>query len=100
MGALFSAPGQAWPWLGIQTADKAMALRLQALEEAEAIEGQDTVQQTPAVPAGIAGAKEVVRAHLEAKTQSTHAAETAQWEPDAAEKAAILAQEREPGSEG
>lgn len=91
---------QAWPWLGIQTADKAMSLRLQALEEAEAIEGEYSVQPATAVPAGIAGAKERVRAHLEAKTASTEAAESAQWEPDAAEKAAILAQEREPGSEG
>lgn len=89
---------QAWPWLGIQTADKAMALRLQALEEAEAIEGEYSVHAPPAVLPGLAGAKEKVRAHLEGKTASTEAAEV--WEPSAEEKAAILKAESEPGSDG
>jgi hypothetical protein len=54
----------------------------------------------PAVPAGVAGAKSVVKAHLEAKTASADSSEIAQWEPDATEKAAILAKENEPGSDG
>lgn len=49
----------------------------------------------PPVPPGIAGAKEKVRAHIEAKTTSTEAAETAAWEPSEAEKAAIRVQEME-----
>lgn len=86
--------------IGLPMSEQAARLReaMAAHDEADVVDGAFTL--TPPVPAGIAGAKATVRAHLEAKTASTEASESAQWEPDVAEKAAILAQEREPGSEG
>lgn len=96
---------QAWPWLGPTTSDRAMALRLQALEEAEAVEGE-FIRSEPAVPpvpqSGVERAKATVKA-LEAKTAGTVAAEVAGFEPSEAEKAEILKQEMalaEPGAEG
>lgn len=70
----------------------------QAEREHEAAIDADFSLEAP--PPGLAGAKEKVRAHLAASTPSAEASETAQWEPDATEKAAILAKESEPGSEG
>lgn len=98
---------QAWKWLGPTTSDRAVALRIQALEEAEAVEGEFTrveVTSEAAPKSGVERAKAAAQKVLEAKTAGTVAAELARdGEPSEAEKAAILAQEMalaEPGSEG
>jgi len=97
---------QAWKWLGPTTSDRAMALRIQALEEAEIIETTGEIVTPPpeAPQTGVGRAKAAAQKALEAKTAGTVAAEVASsGEPDDAEKAAILAQEKamaEPGSEG
>lgn len=88
---------QAWPWLGPTTSDRAVALRLQALEEAETVEGEllRSESLTPPPPtSGVGRAKAAVKA-LEAKTASTQAAEVATGDPSDEEKAAILAAEME-----
>lgn len=93
---------QAWKWLGPTTSDRSVALRLAALEEAEAIEGEWSTPQAAPALTGIAGAKEHARKALEAKTASTTTAEMNEPMSDA-EKAAILAQDQvlsEPGTEG
>lgn len=85
---------QAWKWLGPTTSDRAVALRLAAIEEAEGIEGE----WTPAPPlaqttSGISAAKEAAHKALEAKTASTVAGEVAgAWTEDApgATKSAVL----------
>jgi recombinational DNA repair protein RecT len=98
---------QAWKWLGPTTSDRAVAMRLVALEEAESMEGE-IIEGTASVEpprSGVERAKDAARKALEPKTAGTVASEVANTEPDAEEKAAILAQERamserEPGSEG
>lgn len=106
---------QAWKWLGPTTSDRAVALRLAALEEAESIEGEFTVS-TPATPTltGVAGAKAAAHAALQARngamvdgdlSPSAMAEKTAthavlSGEPSDEEKAAIRRAEMEPGSEG
>lgn len=92
---------QAWPWLGPTTSDRSVALRLAALEEAEAVEAEWSAmpREAPALT-GIAGAKENARKVLEAKTKTTVNAEVADiastgYEMPDAEKALS-----EPGSEG
>lgn len=97
---------QAWSWLGPTTSDRSMALRIQALEEAEAIEGEYTRMEAPPTEppkSGVERAKAAAQKALEAKTAGTVAAEVASSEPDEAEKARIIAGEHamsEPGSEG
>jgi recombinational DNA repair protein RecT len=95
---------QAWKWLGPTTSDRAVAMRLAALEEAESVEGEivDGTVTTDSPRSGVERAKEAVRKTLETKTASTVASE-AMGEPSAEEKAAIIAQEmaqEEPGSAG
>jgi recombinational DNA repair protein RecT len=92
---------QAWKWLGPATADRAVAMRLAALEEAEAIEGEYTVT-TPAIPAptsGVERTKQAARKSLAPKSQETDTRDFINPEPTEEEKAAILAAEMEPGSE-
>ena len=104
---------QAWAWLGPTTSDRAMALRIQALEEADVVEAESYHVEAPAEApqTGVSRAKAAAQKALEAKTAGAVAAEVAsrgamvdgEYEPSEAEKAAILAQERalaEPGSEG
>jgi len=100
---------QAWPWLGVTTSDRAMALRLQALEEAEAIEGDWSRQPDAPTLSGVAGAKEAVQKRLRAAGSfamppaSVQDAIVAQQEPTAEERAEVLKMEMqlaEPGSEG
>jgi recombinational DNA repair protein RecT len=93
---------QAWPWLGISTTDRAVAMRLAALEEAEAIEGEYTVT-TPAPVAPISGVertKQAARKALAPKSQELDARDFINPEPSEEEKAAILAADLEPGSSG
>lgn len=89
---------QAWAWLGPTTSDRAVALRLQALEEAETVEGELLRSEPVAPPApqgGVERAKAAVKA-MEAKTQSTQAAEVAMGgEPSEAEKEEIRRMEME-----
>lgn len=104
---------QAWAWLGPTTSDRMVALRIQALEEADAIEGEvirsESAPSAPTTPAsGVERAKDAARKALEAKTAGTVAAEVTEltskgYEMSDAEKAEILRQEMamaEPGSEG
>lgn len=102
---------QAWAWLGPTTSDRVVALRLQALEEAEAIEGEVIRSETatpPAPTSGIERAKAAAQKALEAKTAGAVAAEVADlaskgYEMSEAENAGILKQEMamaEPGGQG
>jgi recombinational DNA repair protein RecT len=104
---------QAWKWLGPTTADRAVALRIAALEEAETVEGTFTVEPPPVSLSGVAGAKEKAKAALQSGAWTAELSEMAtasarqnvtadmlNGEPSEEEKAAILKAEMEPGSAG